>query len=92
MDQRRVVGWTAGLLSAASLVANWGTVFYFSMQYDPGSIQLWGPLDSHPAVVFGIVMVLGATTGIIAGTKHSKAWFLLAALNIITFTMELMVS
>ena len=62
-----IIGRLSGIASLLALLINWGWVVFLSRQYDPASIRIWGPLDTHPAAVLAVVMIAGAAFGIFAG-------------------------
>jgi hypothetical protein len=81
-----------GTISLLALLINWGSVVYFSTPCAYEAARLWGPLAEHRTVKFALIMLLGAVSGIIAGARHAKGWFVLAALNVISYLLEFMVS
>jgi hypothetical protein len=82
----------AGLLSIFTLGTNWAFMVYMSRQYNPGAIKIWEPFRSHPTASLGIWMVMGVCSGVYAGIKHSRYWFAVAGLNLVTYVLELCVS
>jgi hypothetical protein len=88
---RRVAA-IAGGISVVTLGVNWGVVAYMSLQYNPGSIRLWEPFKSHPAASFGLCMAIGICSGVYAGLRHSRIWFLAAGLNLASYLLELAAS
>ena len=79
-----------GVTSAFALLLNWSAMVYFSTPY--GSHHFWPLIEEHSIIKFGGLMMVGAASGVIAAMRHSLAWLIPAALNVISYVMELMVS
>jgi hypothetical protein len=88
----RIQGILAGSLGASILLTNWIFVVYMSRQYDPSSIGLWGPFRSHAALAAAALMIIGTCASLYAAKKQSKGWLVIAALNFVTYILELSAS
>jgi len=92
MSSSRGVGLLLGIISTAALLINWAAVVYFSSSYAYASGHLWAPIAEHRILKFALIMAVGVVCGAFAGAKHSKAWFIAVALNVISYVLEFAVS
>jgi hypothetical protein len=92
MTSRRGVGLLLGVISTAALLINWVSVAYFSSPHAYAARHLWTPIAEHRILKFALIMAVGVICGALAGLKHSKAWFIVVALNVVSYVLELAVS
>jgi hypothetical protein len=88
MTRSRLSGVVLGILAVIALCMNWATIVYWSVQYDPGSTWLWRKTGDYVIWLYASVALAGTLLAIVAAIRSSKAWYIIALLNITSFLLE----